>query len=126
MEKLDDFLSKRRDIVNSYRQLLAECDWLVLPPEPDVGIEPSPYLFWIQTEKRDRLAEHLLAHGIYTTFRYWPLNKIPLFDQADACVPNAEEASRITLNLPLHPELSRADVERIVKVIKQFDRQSSE
>ena len=124
MEKLDSFLERRCEVVRSYRDLLADCDELILPPEPDAGIEPSPYFFWIQTEERDRLAHYLLEHGVYTTFRYWPLHKIPLFGQGDAHLPDAEDASRITLNLPLHPDLSSADVEKIVGLVKRFGRQN--
>jgi aminotransferase len=41
----------------------------------------SYYFFWIQTKYRDELAKFLLNKGVYTTFRYWPLNKIELFSK---------------------------------------------
>jgi aminotransferase len=79
---------------------------LVLPPAPPPGHEPSHYFFWVQMDAqiRDAVAERLYEAGVYTTFKYAPLHKVPLY-RADCVLPGAEYAAARTLCLPLHPAL---------------------
>jgi dTDP-4-amino-4,6-dideoxygalactose transaminase len=62
-----------------------------------------------------------LANGIYTTFRYWPLDKIQLFSKyASSSYPNSDFAASHTLNIPLHQSLTNEDVKLIIASIKAF------
>jgi aminotransferase len=62
-----------------------------------------------------------LHKGVYTTFRYWPLNKIELFSKyTDNKCPNSDYAALHTLNIPLHQSLSDEDVNLIINGIKEF------
>ena len=66
--------------------------------------------------------EYLLDNGVYTTFRYWPLNKVDLFSEfIEGDYPNTEYISNTTLNLPLHQSLSDIDIEKIIDLIKAFN-----
>jgi dTDP-4-amino-4,6-dideoxygalactose transaminase len=120
LEKLAGFLARRREIVSEYRKSLGGLPWLVLQPNPHDDFEDCPYFFWVQTDRRDGLAKYLLKHGIYTTFRYWPLNRLSLFGAGESQVPAAQKAAQETLNLPLHPSLSNCDVENIVDAVRSF------
>jgi aminotransferase len=64
------------------------------------------------------LAQYLRAHGIYTTYRYWPVHYAYGW-QAD--VPNTEWIAAHTLLLPLHAELSEADVDYICDMFYVYD-----
>ena len=66
--------------------------------------------FWIQLEKRDELAKFLLENDVYTTFRYWPINKIPYFKLNNFALSSSDWASEHTLNLPIHQSLSFQDL----------------
>jgi aminotransferase len=77
----------------------------------------SYYFHWIQTPKRDELAQYLKEQGIYTTFRYYPLH---LAYKTGDYLPNAERAARETLLLPLHYNLTDSQVEFICEKVKEF------
>ena len=123
MEKLSGFLARRRAIDQRYRQELADIQWLTLPPPVPPDCQSSYYLFWVQSQYRDSLALYLLENGVYTTYRYWPLHKIRYFSEAAGGIfslPGAEEASRYTLNIPLHQSLSDDDVTKVITLIREF------
>jgi dTDP-4-amino-4,6-dideoxygalactose transaminase len=123
LKKLPAFVRRRRDIHVFYDASLAGLDWLRTPPAPPVHSESSHYLYWVQTAAglRDRLAWWLKERDIYTTFRYLPLHRLPLYARAD-CLPHAEGAADITLCLPIHQRLSDADLGRVVEAIHQFGK----
>ena len=57
-------------------------------------------------EYRDQLAVHLLEHGVYTNFRYWPLHRTQMYGGGGA-FPGADTAADSTLLLPVHQGLGR-------------------
>jgi dTDP-4-amino-4,6-dideoxygalactose transaminase len=122
LNKIDRFIARRRAIDEHYRNELAACSWLELPPIPEKHSESSHYFFWIQLEQRDKLAHFLRQNGVYSTFRYWPLHKVRFFKHPGGGLPNAEYASRHTLNLPIHPDLSEDEVSKVIALIKRFGR----
>ena len=123
LKKLDSFISRRKEIYDVYHHELNKLDWLTVPPIEKFDNVSSYYFFWIQTEKRNELAKYLLDNKVYTTFRYWPLHKIEMFkDYVDGDYPNSEYVSKVTLNLPLHQSLSNEDVNKIIKLITDFNK----
>ena len=120
LRKLDSFLARRKEIYETYENELGECEWLTFPPAITEDYVSSYYFFWIQLEKRDELARFLLDHGVYSTFRYWPLHKVKYFKQQKADLPNSDYASQYTLNIPLHQSLTDDDVSKIIELIKEF------
>jgi aminotransferase len=118
--RLNTFLERRHEIVAAYQQGLADVPWLRVRGQPEPG--SAPIFSWIQTAAgtRDRLATHLLERGIYTSFRYWPLHRIPLY-ACDGHFPGADEAARTTLLLPLHQGLSDEDVARVIETVRAFE-----
>jgi len=122
LNKLNRFLHRKKEICETYMQELSSLDWLVLPPPLPDYIESSYYFFWVQLANRDGLAKFLYENGVYTTFRYWPLHKVKLFNSKSR-FPNSDYVSKHTLNLPLHQSLSDNDVAKIIELIFQYGRQ---
>jgi aminotransferase len=119
LQRIESFIRRRKSIVQTYNQALRNISWLQLPLLSDGYI---PYFYWIQTPARirNKLAEYLYKHGIYTTFRYWPLHRTKLY--ADAGIyPGADVASDMTLLLPVHQNLSDSDVSYIINTITAFE-----
>lgn len=123
LKKLPAFLDRRREIDRIYRRELAGIDWLTPPPEVPEGCRGSHYFHWIQVAgagRRDRLAIHLRDNGIYTTFRYHPLHRVPFYGHPGGGLPDAERAAEETLLLPIHQSLSDSDMRRILEAIRCF------
>lgn len=119
LRKLDSFIKRRKEIWHIYQKELAHLDWLTTPPEPLPGTESSYYLYWIKAKERDKLAKHLIENGIYCTFRYYPLHLIKFYGHKE-CLPNSEQLSDITLNIPMHQNLSDKDVKKVIQTIRDF------
>jgi dTDP-4-amino-4,6-dideoxygalactose transaminase len=84
------------------------------------------YVYLIQTGRRDELERYLAQQGVGTEV-YYPM---PLHLQP-ACrhlggrpgdFPVAEAASRRALGLPMHADLTEADIEQVCRLIIEFSR----
>jgi len=117
--KLPQFIERRWRIWQRYQEELADVSGLTLPPEPLPGCTSSYYLYWVQLEKRDLLANYLRDQGVYCTYRYYPLHLIPFYGHRGS-LPNAEWAAEHTLCLPLHQNLTESEQEKIVDLVKGF------
>jgi len=118
LKRLPEFVAKRRRVWDVYQKELRGVGDLTLPPEPLDGCTGSYYLYWVQTAQRNKLARFLYDAGIYTTFRYYPLHRA--FKARGVSLPYAEQVAEVTLNLPLHQNLSDDDVGLIVGKVKEF------
>ncbi len=74
--------------------------------------------------KRDALADYLKKKGIETAVHYpKPINKQPLYldlGYGKKIFQNAEEASERVLSLPVHPLVTREDIEYIADTLKEI------
>ncbi len=119
LKRLPGFIKARRAIWDTYNAELEGVGDLRLPPEPLPGCTGSYYLYWVQTDRRDALAGHLSTRDIYTTFRYYPLHKVPFY-QAGVTLPNAERAAARTLCLPIHQNLGGNSLQRVIDAVRRF------
>ncbi|MBM4194061.1 MAG: DegT/DnrJ/EryC1/StrS family aminotransferase [Gemmatimonadetes bacterium] len=120
LRRLSQFIARRVEIHDTYVREFRDLGWLQLPPVIPDHCVSSHYFFWVQTEVRNELARFLYDNGVYSTYRYWPLNRIAYFGCGAASVPNADYATERTLNLPLHQGLTDADVGRVVDTVRAF------
>jgi perosamine synthetase len=74
--------------------------------------------------KRDALAEYLRKKGIETAVHYpKPISKQSLYmdlGYGKKIFPNAEEASERVLSLPVHPLVTKEDIESIADALKEI------
>ena len=82
-------------------------------------------IFIQSCEQRDALAKFLKENGIYSTFRYYPLNKIKLFAERDlfrkeGLYVNSDKICETHLNIPVHHALSDSDVDCIIQTVKNL------
>ncbi|SFB26079.1 aminotransferase [Amycolatopsis marina] len=116
LRRLPGFIERRGAIMAEYDRLLADTENILCPPRLPAGHVSTNYFYWVQLDAdlRDVVAEDLLRSGIYTTYRYPPLHKVPLFG-AEADLPGTDAAEVTTLLLPLHQALTDADVRRVAR-----------
>ena len=121
LKKLPLFMEKRSAVHNAYNEGLADLDWMDLPLPVEEGCTSSYYFYHIQLKngKRDELARYLREAGIYTTYRYYPLNRVPHYG-LEGSFPGADYAADNTLCLPLHQALTDSQVSMIIDKVRQF------
>lgn len=122
-KKLPEYMRKREKVHSFYDENLKELEWLDLPLPIEEGCTTSYYFYHIQIKngKRDQLAAFLRENNIYTTYRYYPLHRVPGYN-AFGVFPGADYAADNTLCLPMHQSLSEEDIELVVGKIKEFGK----
>jgi aminotransferase len=119
LSKLDRNIKLRKANAERYLEAFSGVASLILPVKNFLD-ESCHYFFPIQLELRDSLAEHLKHLGVYTTFRYFPLNRVPLYRATEGNYPASDLFSDRTLLLPQHSRLSDSDLFRIIDGVKSF------
>jgi dTDP-4-amino-4,6-dideoxygalactose transaminase len=118
LRHLDRWNDKRSQLASRYN---ARLQGAVVTPYEEPGVRHVYHLYVTRTSRRDELQEKLKASGNASEVYYpQPLHLAEplrtLGYQADD-FPQAERASRETLAIPLYPELTDEQVERIIKTL---------
>ena len=89
-------------------------------PHQPVGVAPGRthvfHKYAVRSPARDALHDHLKSHGVTTLVHYAaPLARQPMFDGRcrETPCPNAERACSELLSLPIHAQLTDAEVDRV-------------
>jgi aminotransferase len=117
LRKLDHLQATRKRIWNTYQSAFADLDWLARPRDAEPGDRHSYFTYVIRIPNRDRSAKVLYDRGIYTTLRYHPLHLNAIY-KSDAKLPVSERLNQEALSIPLHPNLTDADVDKIVTEVR--------
>jgi dTDP-4-amino-4,6-dideoxygalactose transaminase len=92
------------------------------PPTPPAGHAANHHQYTLRDHDRDGLRAHLAARGIDASVHY-PLAAFqqPLYRaaHADREFPVAARLAAEVLSLPIHPELSDHDVDRVVDAVRE-------
>jgi len=117
--------ARRREHAAYYTTALAEVPQ-VKPPVVDPANEHIFHQYTLRAERRDELQAHLKKEGIgHAVYYPVPLHRQPCFAYLglkDGSLPHAEQASREAISLPIYPELTRAQLDRVVDAIRGFYR----
>ena len=124
LKYFDDWQTRRHEIADYYIRKLSKYVDVVLPGE---GVVSSWHKFVIRLSERHGLRHHLALEGIETKIHYdKPLFELPIgFDYIDYARDPFREAtafSRECLSLPIYPELTDSEVERITESIDEYLR----
>lgn len=95
----------------------------VLPAATKPGCTHVFHQYTIRAEKRDELAAFLKEKGIGTGVHYpIPIHKQPYYMELGYTdsLPVSEKAAEEVISIPVHPGLSRDNVQKIIKEIKEF------
>ena len=113
---VNDWNDRRRQVADWYR----ECglgEHVTLPMEKDAA-RHIYHLYVIRHPERDRIREMLVEEGIGAAAYYGiPMHLQPVFKDLGYSVgdlPVAEEWARTGLAIPMHPNLTREQVEEVV------------
>ncbi len=122
LKHLADWTRERRRVAHRYHELLADTP-LQLPREASWA-ESAYHLYVVRHPRRDDLKKHLEANKVGCALHYpLPLHLQKCYaglGHQPGSFPVAEKAARECLSLPIYPELTEAQIQRVVAVIKDF------
>jgi dTDP-4-amino-4,6-dideoxygalactose transaminase len=128
LRHLDRWIQKRRGLAAIYNERFADAGEIHTPQVP-AGCAHSYYLYTVRipsagkdpAERRNRVARHLAERGIASAVFYpIPLHLQPLYATLGgrpSDLPEAERAAHEVLSLPLYPEMTAGQVDRVVAAV---------
>src|SRR5213593_3614358 len=123
LRMLDARNGRRAEIASYYTARLRE---LVVTPPEDPSRTAVYHQYVVRTPRRDALRAYLAERDIETGIHYpVPIHRQPAwlrtFGEGPA-LPRAERAARQILSLPVHPDLTDEEVERVADAVSSFFR----
>jgi len=113
----------RQRIANQYRKAFSQISDVFPPVTADSNVHVF-HQYTIRIPHRDALKEYLGKRGIPTAVHYpLPLHFQPAlkylgYKKGD--FPEAERVAHEVISLPIYPELTAADINRVIKTVKTF------
>jgi len=120
--RLAQWNSQRRERAETYQELLAPLDGVMLPVEPEWA-RGVYHLYVVRTQDRQLLQDSLKTAGIGTGIHY----PIPLHLQkayralgyVKGDFPVTEKLASEILSLPMYPQLTRIEQENVVQAVRK-------
>ncbi len=133
LDYIDREKERRAAIAKSYRELLRDCEGIVLPPELPETMDSRQYFVIRINQKRfgisrDTVYERFKKFNVFTRKYFYPLcSDYTCYKQLPSSSPDNLPAAKTvvteTLVLPFYGGLSISDVERICNIFKNLPRQ---
>jgi perosamine synthetase len=122
LERIDDFLGRRTEIMDWYNSEIAVTESVRLNRVKNwaksafwmICLEVD----WLDETRRDAFMQALRARGIDSRPYFHPLSSMPMYEQES--LPVAARKSRTGLNLPSFFDLSKSDVSRICGAVNEL------
>lgn len=128
LKHLPAWNAQRRAHADYYTELLSNVDDALVTPYEPSHVKGVYHLYVIRTRKRDELMQYLKERDIEAGIHYpVPLHLQPVYKNlgyTKGDFPATEQAARDILSLPLYPELSHEQMERVVDTMRDFYRRN--
>jgi dTDP-4-amino-4,6-dideoxygalactose transaminase len=120
---LNEFTSRRREVAEAYWKGIKNSAVTLLsrPLSPENHVH---HLFVLKTKRREELMAHLKSNGVSSLIHY----PVPVHNQKPCAeirrdpngLLNCEQFSQECLSIPIHPQLSDADIDRAISAVNGF------
>ena len=125
MERIDELIKRKREIMIYYKNVLNELGGISCNPEPEGTVNG----FWMPTVvfdvdtgiKREDLLEAFRSKQIDARVFFYPLSSNPIFN-CDDQNPNAADIASRAINLPSFHDMQLDDQNRVLEVIQKLLR----
>jgi len=123
VERIDDLINKKREILSSYKEQLENILGLSMNPEPEGTVNGA----WMPTVvfdsdtgiTIDKLQNAFSTENIDARVFFHPLSSLPMFEDVPVN-STAWDIPNRAINLPSYHDLLLSDVERVADVIKRL------
>jgi UDP-4-amino-4,6-dideoxy-N-acetyl-beta-L-altrosamine transaminase len=127
LAKLDRFAQRRRTLAARYAEALAPLAPTLRMATTPAWSDPALHLMTVLIDfralgrTRREVAEALRARGVGTQVHYIPVHSQPYYREryGDLALPGAQAWYDRCLSLPLYPDLTEADVERVARALAE-------
>ncbi|GAA1688042.1 UDP-4-amino-4,6-dideoxy-N-acetyl-beta-L-altrosami ne transaminase [Kribbella yunnanensis] len=124
LSRLGSFKRRRAEITARYNQALGGVDGLRTPVQR-AGVDPAWHLYPVRVlgGRRREIFEGMRAAGIGVQVNYIPVYWHPVFARqgySRGLCPNAEAFYAEELSLPLYPDLTDNDVDRVIETLTRL------
>ena len=121
MERIEDLTARKREILHRYKELLAPLPGIDMNPEHANTVNGA----WMPTAvfarrtgvTRKRLQAAFASESIDARVFFHPLTTLPMFG-SQAGAPRAADVAARSINLPSFHDMSDAEQQRVVEVIR--------
>lgn len=126
LEKLNQFIERRREIAQIYIDRLSSIQEIRLPAEKD-HVKSAWHLYPIQLNNkphRDRLFSFLRRKGINVQLHYIPVYLHPYYQQfphykREFC-PRAEQFYNQEITIPIYPSLKMREINYVIRNLAEY------
>lgn len=119
LKKLDLMNEKRHKIFQIYNRSLSDLKGVILPIEKDYT-ESAHHIYALRVERRDELISHLKENDIAPGVHYFPCHLHTFYKDFKAEVPVTERIWENLLSLPMYPDLSEDEIDRVIQGVRSF------
>jgi dTDP-4-amino-4,6-dideoxygalactose transaminase len=124
IKRIQKFKSRRTEIFDFYNEELKNISQIQLPFKED-NVDPMWHLYPIRVKDgtRNEFYEYLWDFDIRVQVNYVPAYFHPIFQDSGyskGLCPVSEKFYMEEISLPIHPSLSQKDLNKIIRVIKQY------
>ena len=126
LEHADQITAQRCHICSSYALQLAALQQSGKLRLPDFDADSNGHMYYLildSLDTRTKLIAHLKANGIHPVFHYVPLHSSPAgrkYGRSSGSMQVTDEMGERLLRLPLHYQMSDADIARVTAAIYDF------
>lgn len=122
MERVDELISRKREILNFYREHLEILPNVKMNPEP-AGITNGSWMPTVVFSKesnvtREKLQDVFRQENIDARVFFWPLSSLPMFEENEENTVAYDVAGR-SINLPSFHDITDEELKRIVNIVTQ-------
>ena len=123
LKRLDDLNGARRKITEIYNNEFKSLTWIKTPPMNSYTDSANHnYCIKLPSQRiRDELMNFLKDENISTTVHYKPLYLHKVFKDIKADCPVADKLWNIITLLPIFPDMSASEINRVISTVKAFD-----
>jgi dTDP-4-amino-4,6-dideoxygalactose transaminase len=113
LKRLDKMNKKRKEIAKRYSTEI------FLEDKMPYNSNCVYHFYWIRVKRREQFMRKMKQKEIETGIHYNPIHKMKFYD-GKWNLPITEKAGQEIVSLPSHPNLSDADVTKIIEAVNQF------
>lgn len=119
LAKLDKMTKAKDKLIAKYNKEFKKLGWMDTS-FAKLGQGNAYWLYVVKVEKRDAFIQHLGELGVVTGVHFMPMHLHPLYKNARATTPVADNVWHSIVSLPLFPSMKAAEQKYVIDAIKSF------